>query len=364
MLAAAVPLALCFFALWSPPRSLDGTGLVLWVTCATFGLSTAITVFGMPHVSLGAELTTDYHERTRIFTWSKVFEAGGGLAGLGLLALVISSDAPQRTPIAWLTGSVAVLCVVLIAVSVARLRERPENQGRGARNASGAIRDVWRNRHARPVLLAGLLGTLGGACAKLTVPREYILGDLEIMPVLLLAYIVPLILAQPLWLPLSRRFDKRRVWLAAASIQAAGLGMFFFGDWLPFALLLACIGFAGAADGGISVLGVSLKADVIDADELETNERKEGTYFAVWGLAMKMAFGIAAMFVGWLLGAAGFEPGGVQSETSVFAIRALQGLLPLVFLAAGVVCMLRFRLDEAEHARIRSALAARARTSE
>jgi GPH family glycoside/pentoside/hexuronide:cation symporter len=361
MLAAALPLALSYAALWSPPESLGAHATLLWTALALFGLQTATTIFGMPHAALGAEISADTHERTRVFTWAKGFEAGGGLVGLGVLALILTGVSDQRGALAGLAVGVGCVCVALIAGSVARLREPTAHQERGAREGLRALGDVWRNRHARTLLLAGTLGSLGGACAKLSVPYSchYLLGDLDLMPPLLGAYVLPFLLAQPIWLPLSRRFGKRAVWLAASAMQALGLGALFFGDLLPLAGLFACVAVAGAADGGTSVLGLSLKADVIDADELVTDERKEGTYFAMWGLAMKTSFGLAAVCVGWGLQAAGFEPGAVQSSASLLGIRALQGLVPCVFLSAGLLCMLRFRLDAAEHARIRRALDAR-----
>ena len=223
------------------------------------------------------------------------------------------------------------------------------------------MRDVWQNPHARPLIAAALLGTLGGACAKLAVPYacEYVLGGLDLMPVVLIAYVVPLILAQPLWLPLSRRFDKREVWMAAAIVQALGLGGFFFGTWIPFPALLVLVALAGAADGGTSVLGLSIKADVIDADELATGERKEGAYFAMWSLAMKTSFGLAVFLVGSVLQVAGFEAGAAQSDSALLAIRGLQAIVPFVFLSLGCLCMTRLRLNASEHQRIRETLAAR-----
>ncbi len=361
VMAFALPLALSFFALWSPPHGLTETGRLVWIGVAIFGFSTAVTGFGMPYVALGAELSKDYHERTRIFSWTQIAGGIGGLMGLAALAPLISGDADQRAQVPQLALCVALLSLPMTAFAVSRLRERPENWGRGPATPFTAVRDVCRNAHARPLLAAALFGTLGGASAKLAVPYscEYVLGSLDLMPLVLLAYVVPMILAQPIWLPLSRRFDKREVWIAAAIVQALGLGGFFFADSLPFPLLLAMVGIAGAADGGTSVLGTSIKADVIDADELATGERKEGSYFAMCGLAMKTSYGLAIFLVGFVLQIAGFDAGGPQSASAIWAIRGLQAVIPFVFLSLGCLCMTRLRLNAMEHARIRQALDAR-----
>jgi Na+/melibiose symporter-like transporter len=52
----------------------------------------------------------------------------------------------------------------------------------------------------------------------------------------------------------------------------------------------------------------------------------------------------------------GFEPNAEQSDSVKWGLRLLYGVLPLVMLVAAAVVLSGFRLDEAEHARIRAAL--------
>ena len=67
MFASAVPLALAFTWLWSPPEGLGAGGLAAWLGIGLFFFYTAQTAFAVPHLSLGAELSRDHHERTRVF---------------------------------------------------------------------------------------------------------------------------------------------------------------------------------------------------------------------------------------------------------------------------------------------------------
>ena len=114
-------------------------------------------------------------------------DAMGGLMGLAALAPLISGDADQRAQVPQLALCVALLSLPMTAFAVTRLRERPENWGRGPATPFTAVRDVCRNAHARPLLAAALFGTLGGASAKLAVPYscEYVLGSLDLMPLLI-----------------------------------------------------------------------------------------------------------------------------------------------------------------------------------
>jgi GPH family glycoside/pentoside/hexuronide:cation symporter len=77
LLAAALPLALLFAALWSPPAALGPTALTIWMGAAIVLYFTAQTAVGIPHMALGAELTNGYHERSRVFGARMLFEFVG-----------------------------------------------------------------------------------------------------------------------------------------------------------------------------------------------------------------------------------------------------------------------------------------------
>jgi len=66
MLASAVPLGLCFAALFAPPASLGTTGLLVWLTVFAILTRTALTFYHVPHQALGAELSSDYAARTGV----------------------------------------------------------------------------------------------------------------------------------------------------------------------------------------------------------------------------------------------------------------------------------------------------------
>ena len=63
---AIIPLCLLVFGLFWPPAGLSDTALFVWLTAFTVGTRAALAVFHVPYLSLGAELTQDYRERTQI----------------------------------------------------------------------------------------------------------------------------------------------------------------------------------------------------------------------------------------------------------------------------------------------------------
>ncbi|MCE2487022.1 MAG: MFS transporter, partial [Desulfurellaceae bacterium] len=68
MYAAGLPLAVCFVAVFLPPRGLSQAGLFAWLLGSASATRFAMTLFAIPHQALVAELTQDYDERTSLQT--------------------------------------------------------------------------------------------------------------------------------------------------------------------------------------------------------------------------------------------------------------------------------------------------------
>ena len=322
-----------------------------------FGYFTATTIFNVPHESWGAELSSHYDERTRIFGIRHVVGALGSLAGLGGMALLRTAEDPRAMANAQALVAAGV-CAVLTVVAVSSVGERQEYQGRGGASLRAAFGDVLRNPHARLLLFVYFVENFGTAILAVLIPfvMEYVLKVPDLMEIFMGIYFIPAILSVPVWINLSRRFGKKPLWIFSMSAMALAFGGMSFvreGD----IVLLSALGLLAGIGGGCGqVVGPSIQADVIDWDEHRTGERKEGAYFAVWNFVRKSAYGIAAMLAGILLEVIGFEPNAEQSEGAQLGMRALFGLVPGACYAAGTLVFLRFGLNQAEHAAIRREL--------
>src|SRR5690606_10981497 len=95
MYASALPLAAAFYAAFAPPANLSEGALFAWLLASTIAARGAMTLYHVPHMALGAELSVDYHDRTRIVMARSIFGSlGGYLAGaLGLLYFMRPSEA-------------------------------------------------------------------------------------------------------------------------------------------------------------------------------------------------------------------------------------------------------------------------------
>ena len=122
--------------------------------------------------------------------------------------------------------------------------------------------------------------------------------------------------------------------------------------------------FAGLANGCGGTIGPSVQGDVIDYDEHQSGERKEGAYFAAWNFVQKSALGLMLLLTGFALELSGFVPNVEQSMQVKMTMVTLYGMFPLVCYLIGALLFSRFKLDEAAYARIREDLDARARSAQ
>ena len=86
MFAAPIPTAICLWAIFNPPETLPTVWLFAWFMGFVVSLKTGMSVFQVPHLALGGELSSDYTERTRVMSYSN-FMGAIGTTGTGFLAL-------------------------------------------------------------------------------------------------------------------------------------------------------------------------------------------------------------------------------------------------------------------------------------
>jgi Na+/melibiose symporter-like transporter len=348
--------------LWMPPESLDGGVLVAWVGVALFAFYTAYTIYSIPHASLGAELSKGHHDRTRIFAVRHISLTLGIIGSFAALQFVQNAYSP-RDAAAMVVFVFLPIAGIILAIPPLTLRERGEYQGRGAEHPLRAARDVWANPHARILLVVLFVEALGGATIGVLAPfiTKYVLDAPEAVALLPAFYVAASVGSVPLWVRLSRSFGKHRTWLAGMVGTGLCFGSTLFVGPGDVALTAGMLLAAGLFAGSGGALAQSVLADIMDVDEHTTGERKEGAYSASAGFAFKMAAGCTVALTGFAIDAAGFQPNVQQTPATLWTLKALFGGSPFVANMVGAAVFSRFKLDAAEHARIRSELDVRAR---
>ncbi len=362
-IAVGAPLAaVCFWALFSPPADLEGLAAVGWlgVTYALFYLGH--TAYIIPHYGLGAELTNDYHERTRLFGWREGFVIAGTLIAAIVPSLLEDRLGSSRAAFASFGSVTAILLVALYWNLVRVVPERAEYQTRPANPLVPGIRRSLFNPVFRIVLLAQCVHAITAGIPPVMTPYflKYVIEPDNFslwFAIYMAAYFGAAFLTLPFWMYLSHRRGKRFAWMASllpGIIACLGLFQMGPGDVIPAVLIIA---FAGTGFAPSIFLMQAILADVIDYDELHTGKRREAQYTAFWSFLQKFAVIPSASVPLAILAAAGFVANAPQNETVRLTIRMIYGLAPA---AIGVVTFLvawRYPLSAAVHAKIREGIA-------
>ncbi|MBW2540733.1 MAG: MFS transporter [Deltaproteobacteria bacterium] len=346
-----------FFALmwWSVPFSSEYARFAYYALVFV-GLSLSMTCLSVPYLALIPEMATDYDERTSLNTYRSVAAVLGTLAAVGMKSVV---DALGGDAAAWsyTTAATAVwLAAPWFAVHAVSF-ERPIESRHTPPGFFDAARALATHRTYQILMALYILARVAVDLigAMLLFYFAYLIGrETDFAPTLAL-FLAIVIASLPVWLAFAKKRDKRTLFIAGAAWWALIQIALYFGDsswprWLLFTVPpLAAIGYAVAELMPWAMLG-----DVIDEDELETGERREGMYVGFFTFLRKIGGATAVLLMAVALELSGFEGGldrSEQSESALFAIRAMTSLVPMGILLLAIAVAVRYPLTREAHAK-------------
>jgi Na+/melibiose symporter-like transporter len=363
-LAVSLPLVLVsVWFLFRPPAGVSFVYLLGLALVAYLGW----TMMTVPHQAWGAELTSDYAGRNRVMAARETAGLFGVIlaASLPTLLVALNLTAPDESEAASALRAVAWLTVILLpAAGLLLFLVVPEPTRAGARVPPG-LHDGWQllvaNGPFRRLLLSYLFnGVANGLPATLFL---LFVGHVLILPehvgLFLLAYFGAGIVGMPLWLKLSRRYGKHRTWSGAMIYNCFAFALVPLlgpGDFTAY--LAVCLA-TGLAFGADLVLPPSMQADVVDVDTASGGDQRTGLYFALWGMATKLAQALAVGIAFPLLDLVGFSPMTTNEPAALYGLTALYAALPVAFKFAAVALVWNFPLDAPAQASLRQQIEGR-----
>lgn len=351
-IVAGTPVVMASIWFLFVPDAEAGLGhLLLWSVLLYVGWTMMI----LPLSAWGAELSDDYHERSRITAFREGFVLAGTLFALGLPAALGYGDASQAAGALRILATAVVVLLPLAVLALLVMTPEPAVKAwRTVRLREGA-RLLRGNRPFRRLIAAYLLnGIANGLPATLFLLFvTHVLQEEAQAGLLLFLYFVSGVVAVPLWLRLSYRFGKHKVW-SAAMIAACAVFV-----WVPllgpgdFYWFVAVCVLTGIGLGADLVLPPSMQADVVDLDTLESGAQRTGLFFALWGMVTKLALAVAVGLAFPLLDLAGFDEQGGNAGFALFALAGLYSLAPVIFKAGAIVLMWEYPITAGKQAEIR-----------
>ncbi|RDE14222.1 MAG: hypothetical protein C4K49_07805 [Candidatus Thorarchaeota archaeon] len=322
----SAPLALSTFLIFGPPGNAEVLGdlyLFTWLTAALLLYDTCYTIVVLNWTALYPEMFTSNVERSQVSTIRQLFSVPGLLAGVAIPPLFAST-------IGWPSVGLAVgLVAALFAlVSLTGSHESHEFQ-QPTLPPFKAMKHTLSNQSFLAFVAYNFQVEYIIAVASGALPffADYVIHA-DIIPLFVALFVVG-IPAFALW----NRINVKRGPRTAAILSMAWLGLMpagilFVNDFWSAVVVLSI---AGLGIGGFMILPDILIAFTIDADELKTGVRREGSYYGFNAFIMRFAMVAQSWTYAVLLSLSGFDEHLLlQPESAVVAIKLLMSLVPLI----------------------------------
>jgi len=390
--ASAVPLALSLYLVFAPPAGLSQGALFAWMLGWTLVNRFSLTMFHVPYLSLGAELTRDWNERTVLvsmrFTFAQLARLFPAAVGLAWLFRSTAEHGDGRLYAAAYPqyAAISAACVLLtIFVSGWMTRDRipllaPPDAGAAQHGVLKTLfSDLWavlEQRSFRAVFLGiAIASVASGTTITLGIHAGTFFWDVDarIMSYWGFAAIIAIIAGLAFWTRRAATHEKGAVFseglLWYVAIHTVVWTLATFGPWpdrshpayVP--LYLIGTGLLGPfAVASMFAMGQSMMADCADADELASGRRREGVYFGAASLALKLTYGGGALIAGVIVDLVGLA--GIHSVAQVtpemrMHLGLAMNLSVLVLIGLSWLAFRQYELTRARMADIHAQLEAK-----
>ena len=342
-----------------------------------------LTIFSVPYVAMGYEMSDDFHERTDIMATAQL---------IGQLAWVIapwfwvimadrslfeSGEVATRT----LAIYVAIGCSILAAIpaifinSKSTLNENYEpltlkNIGSSFDLIITGFKDALKIVPFRKLCIATFLifnafNTIAGF--SYFIIKYYLFSDnpeqMGVWPTLFgsVGATVTTLIVIPIVSRMSKILGKKKAFIVSQGISIIGylLLWFLFVPGKPYLFLFA-LPFFSFGIGSLFTLMMSMTSDVIDIDELNTGKRREGIFGAIYWWMVKFGLAIAGLLSGLILTLVEFQSGAAtQTFESMQGLRIFFSGLPILGTLVAIWVMNDYDVTEEKAVEISEELARR-----
>jgi GPH family glycoside/pentoside/hexuronide:cation symporter len=366
LLFGALPLGICFILMWLVPP-LGQLGLAVYYAITFILFDSAFTCVHVGYNALTPELTSDYDERSALNGYRMVFSISGTLGAVILATVLGWYVADPRLLFALVGVGLGLVSTIPPLVVFRVTRERPSEEHPDPLPARAAIVATLSNRPFRMVMGLYLLSwtTASILSAVLVYFANYYLRVPDQANYFVLVAQGTAILFIPVCVWLARKLDKRRAFIIGTCtwmVVLLGISS-LHPSQVTLAYILATLSGLGIATA--YVIPWAMIPDIIEHDQAQTGQRREGSYYAFASFFQKLGTGLALWAMGQALAYTGYitpqlgEPLPIQPDRAVWAIRVLMGIVPAVLLLLSMLFAWRYPITRERHRALMEELAAR-----
>ncbi len=380
VLAGAIILGISFAFMWQLYAENGVTYNFIYFLGVSLIFYSGLTIFSIPYVAMGYEMSDDFHERTNIMATSQL---------IGQLAWVIapwfwvlmadqslfsSSEVAVRT----LSVYVAIGCAILAAVPAFFIPSKStlnENYSpidlKGILSSFGEIKEglkasieikPFRKICIATFLIFNAFQTTAGF--SYFIIKYYLFKGNEegfgLWPTLFgcVGALITTVLVIPIVARMSKVMGKKKAFLLSQGISIVGYVLLFllFVPGKPYLFLFA-LPFFSFGIGSLFTLMMSMTSDVIDIDELNSGKRREGSLGAIYWWMVKFGTAVAGLLSGLILSLVSFKSNApTQADDTMFWLRIFFVGIPILGTLTAIWAMKDYDIDEAKALEVRDLL--------
>lgn len=352
-------LSLNFALLYFTPVNGTQTIYFMWLLITLIAYDTCFTIVGFCFRALMSELSIEPKERASINLYGAIGAGFALIISFLIPFFLIDNNAQpysQNRPIFLMMVVVlAIIGAIFVGFTAFGIKERQElipeeNENLGLWEAT---KTTIKNKNflAFAIFNFSMIYVQFAIMSNLSFYIQDVLNvsnenPLSFLPLLL--FVLFTMLGLPIGMYLNEKIGGKRGVIYLSLVVIVGFIMITFTEHI----VLASISFAilGLGYSGQLLISLTLLADVVDEDELETGVRREGMYFGTNALITKPAQSLAAIIAGLVFFLTGYnqdlKSGETQSNSAIFGIKLLIGIIPAIFVLIGIIVLaLYYPLD-------------------
>ena len=379
--AGAILMGLAYVAMWQLHKG-DG---VLYNFIYFLGWSLVfylgLTIFSVPYVAMGYEISEDFHERTEIMAVAQfIGQWAWVIAPWFWVVLYDPSWFPEGADqgVRDLSIWVAIPCTLFALIPAIFIKskstlDRTDFVPISAKQVVLSVKEIFTSafeafkiKQFRQIAGATFLifnsFNVIAAYTFLIIVHYLFNSDpasAGTWPALhgSVGALVTTFLVIPIITKMSKTLGKKKAFIVAQLISIVGyvLFWFLFVPGKPYLFLFA-LPFHSFGIGSLFTIMMSMTADVCDLDELQTGKRREGVLGAVYWWMVKLGFGIAALLGGGILSLVGFDAANV-TESAITGMRLFYTFLPIAGVIGAILIMNNYDITEAKAQELKEELA-------
>ena len=322
MVAGLLIAAFATVAMWHPPLALgEGMAIAYITVMSLLLLSVGYSLFTVPYLAMGFELSTKYEERTHIMQWRGYALAAAGFLTPWFIKFSLMAEGSQSVVwkgthgVLWVSIGAAAVILITGLMPVWFCHEKNPSPSESKVGFLTAARYTASNRAFWPLIISNFLKRVGIQITGIffyyiiiyrTAEGDNNVGATEWAIFCNVINGATFLATFPV-VKFTDWLGKQQTLMLFMFLSAVTYASIWWtmrpGWWISLLVTAACI---GVFCNTMPMIVNSMLADVCDEDEFISGHRREAFYGSVFVMTDKIAMAVTTLAQGWLLVASGF----------------------------------------------------------